>query len=64
MLVVCASKEPWPTYVRIAPDQGWSGWADSVVVRNVPANHLGVLREPHLRLLAQALAEVASSSPA
>jgi amino acid adenylation domain-containing protein len=64
VLVVCASKEPWPTYVRIAPDQGWSGWADSVVVRNVPANHLGVLREPHLRLLAQALAEVASSSPA
>jgi amino acid adenylation domain-containing protein len=61
VLVVCASKEPWPTYVRIAPHQGWEGWADSVVVRNVPANHLGVLREPHVRLLAQALAEVTES---
>jgi amino acid adenylation domain-containing protein len=58
VLVVCASREPWPTYVRVAPDQGWKGWADSVVVRNVPANHLGVLRDPHVRLLAQALAEV------
>jgi amino acid adenylation domain-containing protein len=58
VLVVRASREPWPEYVRIAPDQGWGGWADSVVVRDVPANHLGVLREPHVRLLAQALAEV------
>jgi len=58
VLVVCASKEPWPAYVRVAPDQGWKGWADRVVVRNVPANHLGVLREPHVRLLAQALAEI------
>lgn len=58
VLVVCASREPWPTYVRVAPDQGWKGWADSVVVRDVPANHLGVLRDPHVRLLAQALSEV------
>jgi amino acid adenylation domain-containing protein len=58
VLVVCASREPWPTYVRVAPDQGWKGWADTVIVRNVPANHLGVLRDPHVRLLAAALAEV------
>jgi amino acid adenylation domain-containing protein len=58
VLVVCASREPWPTYVRVAPDQGWKGWADSVMVRNVPANHLGVLRDPNVRLLAQALAEI------
>jgi amino acid adenylation domain-containing protein len=60
VLVVCASKEPWPAYVRVAPDQGWQGWADSVVVRCVPANHLGVLRDPHVRLLARALAETAA----
>jgi amino acid adenylation domain-containing protein len=58
VLVVCASKEPWPTYVRVSPDQGWKGWADSVVIRNVPADHLGVLRDPHVRELAQALAEL------
>jgi len=58
VLVVCASQEPWPTYVRVSPDQGWDGWADKVTIRNVPANHLGVLRDPHVRLLAQALAEL------
>lgn len=64
VLVVCASQEPWPTYVRVAPDQGWKGWADSVVVRSVPANHLGVLRKPHVRLLAQALSEVTTGQDA
>ncbi len=63
VLVVCAGAEPWPSYVRVAPDQGWNGWADSVVVRRLPADHLGVLREPHVRLLAEALAEVAPAQP-
>jgi thioesterase domain-containing protein/acyl carrier protein len=63
VLVVCAGKEPWPDYVRVAPDQGWGGWADTVLVRSVPANHLGVLREPHVRLLAQAVSEVCGAMP-
>jgi amino acid adenylation domain-containing protein len=59
VLVVCAGEEPWPSHIRVAPDQGWNGWAERVEVRSVPANHLGVLRDPHVRLLAEALAEVA-----
>ena len=47
LLVVCAGAEPWPSYVHVAPNQGWNGWADSVVVRRLPADHLrGVARAP------------------
>jgi thioesterase domain-containing protein len=58
LLVVRATKEPWPEWVTIAPDQGWEGRAEAVLVRDVAANHLGVLREPHVRTLAQAIEEV------
>lgn len=63
LLVVRAGQEPWPEYVQVAMDQGWSGWADRVIVCSVPADHLGVLREPHVRLLAQAVSEVSSPAP-
>jgi thioesterase domain-containing protein/acyl carrier protein len=58
LLVVRATKEPWPEWVTVAPDQGWGGRAEAVLVRDVAANHLGVLREPHVRTLAQAIEEV------
>ena len=58
LLVVRATKEPRPEWVTVAPDQGWGGRAEAVLVRDVPANHLGVLLEPHVRTLAHALAEV------
>ena len=52
LLIVRATKEPWPDWVTVAPDQGWGGRADTILVRDVPANHLGVLRDPHVRTLA------------
>jgi len=58
LLVVRATNEPWPEWVTIAPDQGWGGRAEAVLVRDVAANHLGVLLEPHVRSLAQAIKEV------
>jgi amino acid adenylation domain-containing protein len=58
VLVVRASRDPWPAWVTIDHDQGWAGRADRVVVRDVPANHLGVLREPHVRELASAVTEI------
>jgi amino acid adenylation domain-containing protein len=63
LLVVRATREPWPAWVTIAPDQGWAGRADNVVVCDVPANHLGVLREPHVRQLARAVSEISAGSP-
>jgi thioesterase domain-containing protein len=58
LLVVRATKEPWPEWVTVAPDQGWGGRAEAILVRDVAASHLGVLLEPHVRTLAQAIAEV------
>lgn len=61
LLIVRATKEPWPDWVTVAPDQGWGGRADAILVRDVPANHLGVLRDPHVRTLAQAVADVSQA---
>lgn len=58
LLVVCATKEPRSDWASVAPDQGWGDRAETVVVRNIPANHLGVLREPHVQLLARAISEI------
>jgi hypothetical protein len=35
--------------------------AETVLVRDVPANHLGVLRDPHVHTLAQAVAEISQA---
>jgi thioesterase domain-containing protein/acyl carrier protein len=58
LLVVCATKEPRPEWSTVAPDQGWSSRAETVVLCNVPADHLGVLREPHVQILAQAISQI------
>ena len=58
LLVVRATQEPWPDWVTVTPDQGWGDRAETVLVRDVPANHLGVLRDPHVRTLAKAVAEI------
>jgi thioesterase domain-containing protein len=61
LLVVCATKEPRPEWSTVAPDQGWCGRAETVVLCNVPADHLGVLREPHVRMLAQAVSQISQT---
>jgi amino acid adenylation domain-containing protein len=61
LLVVCATKEPRPEWSIVAPDQGWHGRAETVVLCNVPANHLGVLREPHVQMLAQAVSQISQT---
>jgi len=61
LLVVCATKEPRPEWSTVAPDQGWCGRAETMVICNVPANHLGVLREPHVQMLAQAVSQISQA---
>ena len=61
LLVVRATKEPWPEWVTVAPDHGWSGRADTLLVRDIPANHLGVMIDPHVRALAQAVGEISQT---
>ena len=61
LLVVCATKEPRPEWSTVASDQGWSGLAETVVLCKVPADHLGVLREPHVQMLAQAVSQISQA---
>lgn len=56
LLVVRATGEPTPSWMQVQPDQGWGELADQVIVHDIPAHHLQILREPHVRSLAWAIA--------
>jgi amino acid adenylation domain-containing protein len=58
LLVVRATQEPMPEWIVVDADQGWAERANKVTIHDVPANHLGVLREPHVRSLARAVSMV------
>jgi amino acid adenylation domain-containing protein len=58
LLVVRATATPRPRGQLVAHDQGWGGRARAVIVHDVAADHLGVLREPHVRALARVLDEL------
>jgi hypothetical protein len=40
LLIMLATKEPWPDWVTVAPDQGWGDRADTILVCDVPADFL------------------------
>lgn len=64
LLVVRATEEPCPPWRIVREDQGWGGRARRVRVLDVAADHLGVLKEPHVRVLARALDRQLSTSVA
>lgn len=55
LLVVRAARDPKPSWVQVRRDLGWSQRAEEVLLRDVDATHLGLLREPYVRNLAQAI---------
>lgn len=55
LLVVRATGAPVPSWQIVARDQGWGGRAAQVVVHDVAADHLGVMRDPHVHSLARVL---------
>ena len=59
LLVVRATNESRPAWM--ANHLGWRGLAKRFVARDVPASHLGLLQEPHVRQVAGAIAEVLAS---
>jgi amino acid adenylation domain-containing protein len=61
LLIVRATEEPTPEWMMVDADQGWGARAKKVLVHDIAANHLGVLREPHVRSLARAVADVYKS---
>jgi len=62
LLIVRATQDGRPDWIKVAPDHGWSERADTLLVRDVPADHLGVLAVPHVRVLAQAVSEISQPS--
>jgi amino acid adenylation domain-containing protein len=55
LLVVRATAAPVARWQRIDRDHGWGGRATHVGVHDIAADHLGVMREPHVQSLAQLL---------
>lgn len=53
--VVRATREPWPRWLRIRPDQGWAPRTPEVRVLEVPADHRAVLQPPFVAEIAAAL---------
>ncbi|MBC8074071.1 MAG: hypothetical protein IAG13_37470 [Deltaproteobacteria bacterium] len=58
LLLVRATAEQTPTWMTLARDYGWAGRAARVDVHDIAADHLGVLRAPHVASLARALYDV------
>jgi len=58
VLVVRAVDPPPPGWQQVDLDQGWRGRAAQVIYHDIRATHLGVLRMPHVRSLAKAIAQV------
>jgi len=57
---VRAMQEASPAWRTVDPYQGWANRAKEIVVHDIPASHLGVLREPHVQSLASAIAHIAT----
>lgn len=55
LLVVRGTEEHVPSWMEIDPHLGWAGRAARVTVKNIDSDHLGVLREPYVQGIAQAL---------
>ncbi len=62
LLVVRASSEPRPPWLRVRADLGWSGLATRLTVQDIAAPHLQILREPQVHALAQAVARAMRST--
>ncbi|MBK6686556.1 MAG: amino acid adenylation domain-containing protein [Deltaproteobacteria bacterium] len=57
LLVVRGTEEHLPSWMEVDADLGWGGRASRVTVKNIDSDHLGVLREPYVQGIAQALLE-------
>ena len=53
LMIVRATAEELPAWMEVGADHGWGGRAPAVDVHDIAADHLGVLRDPHVRSLAR-----------
>src|SRR5262249_24068534 len=62
VMVFRSSNRDWPEWFRIANDLGWARLAERVSLHEVPADHLGLMRNPHAALLAQTIQQALAAS--
>lgn len=55
LLVVRGTEEEIPTWMEVDPALGWAGRAQEIQVHNIASDHLGVLREPYVQSIAEAV---------
>jgi thioesterase domain-containing protein len=53
LLAFRASRPALPDWDVIHPDMGWTGFARSVQFCDVESHHLGIVRPPHSKKVAQ-----------
>jgi amino acid adenylation domain-containing protein len=60
LLVLRATDQGWPDWLTSAPDLGWTGLATEVAARDLATPHLDLLKQPHVKIVADAMVAAAS----
>lgn len=58
LLVVRATAEPRPSWLRVDPDLGWHGFATKVIAHDVPGKHGDMLERPYVASVAQLMGDL------
>lgn len=58
LLVVRATAEPRPPWLRVDPDLGWHGFATKVIAHDVPGKHGDLLEPPYVASVAQMMGDL------
>jgi thioesterase domain-containing protein len=53
----------FPSWMTLEPHLGWDGLARKLVFLDVAATHMELLHEPHVRVVAEILAEALADGP-
>ena len=64
LLIFRALAQTLPSWTNFAPHLGWQALSDRLVTCDVAASHLGILKEPHVHRLAEALTEAMATDEA
>ncbi len=56
LLIIRALSQTLPSWRIQPPHLGWQGFSERLTICEVPASHLGLLKDPRVRVVAKALA--------
>jgi amino acid adenylation domain-containing protein len=64
LLIVRALSQTLPSWRVHPPHLGWQGLSERLTICEVPASHLGLLKDPRVRVVAKAVAEAMATDEA